>query len=166
MEVLSKLLDSDHGLSINEEKIVIQSFMQRYDVNYEDAADIFEETKKWLWLAAKGEELDFPLFMDRPITILDEMWHTFILHTKQYMKFCMSNFKQFIHHIPTPAIEKEPSINDLDKNPLDTIEKHEERVRKQYSVIYDHLGPETLLKWYSTIAEKYTLEHIKSLKKI
>lgn len=159
---LLKILDLDQYTDQDEE-IVIHGFMDRYEINYEDAKDIFIETKKWLWLASKGQEQNKNLMIDRPLLIIDEMWHTFILHTNQYYSFCMKNFHRFIHHVPTQKSFKKKNKSKISEEV--TIENYEESLNDQYSFIYDNLGPETLLKWYDRMAEKYTPEYINSIKK-
>ncbi|MDN3581264.1 hypothetical protein [Mucilaginibacter flavus] len=37
-----------------------------------------------------------------PTVEVDEAWHTFILHTRQYHDYCMVTFGRFIHHNPHP----------------------------------------------------------------
>ncbi|MBL6447134.1 hypothetical protein JMN32_12500 [Fulvivirga sp. 29W222] len=158
-------IDLMEATDCDTEKIVIEGFMERYNVSYEEAKDIFIETKKWLWLASKTQNSETALFIDKPLLIIDEMWHNFILHTKLYYKFCIQHFKRFIHHDPTPPNIKQEQRNSLIENPTKALKEHEERLKKQYSIIYDNLGAETLLKWYETMAEKYTPEYIQSIKK-
>lgn len=153
------------ALDCDNETVIIECFMERYNVTHEEALDIFIETKKWLWLASKADPVNAPLFIDKPLLIIDEMWHNFILHTKHYYKFCLQNFKRIIHHDPTPPKIKKEQHDALLKNPSEALKEHEEKLKRQYSIIYDHLGPETLLKWYETMAEKYTPEYIQSIKK-
>lgn len=153
------------NLDCDNETVIIEGFMERYNVTYDEALDIFIETKKWLWLASKVDITDAPLFIDKPLLIIDEMWHNFILHTKQYYNFCVQHFKKFIHHEPTPPKVKREQHQVLLSNPSTALKEHEEKLIKQYNLIYDHLGPETLLKWYETMAEKYTPEYIQAIKK-
>jgi len=163
MTILDEL-EGIETLACEDEQRIIECFVDRYDVTLEEATEIFKETKKWLWLAAQNE--DESMFIDRPLLILDEMWHTFILHTRQYYNFCINNFKKLVHHNPTPPSEKKVLEKELKDNPSEVISKHQQRVEKQYSVIYDKLGPETLLKWYDTIAQKYTPEYIQSIRRV
>ena len=79
-EELDQLNISD---SMND-MVVIEGFMDRYDVSFDEAEEILCETKKFLALAADCENGD-GLFIDKPLQILDEMWDTFILHTNQYV---------------------------------------------------------------------------------
>lgn len=165
MKSLLTQLDQVDGLECEDEQDIIEAFMERYDVKEAEAREIFEETKKWLWLASKREEHGEAIFIDRPLLIIDEMWHNFILHTRQYYDFCLNNFKRLIHHRPTPVREKRSYNEALLENPTKVISEQENRLKKQYSLVYDNLGPETLVKWYDSIAQKYTPEYIESIKK-
>lgn len=148
------------ALDCENEEIVIAAFVERYDVSWEEAQDIFNETKKWLWLTSQAAETDNEkLIIDKPLTIIDEMWHNFILHTKQYYNYCMQKFKKIIHHVPTPPEEKISFLENYD--PV----VYEKMIKNQYSIIYDRLGPETLVKWYDTLANKYTPDYIQTVKK-
>ena len=153
------------ALDCDNEQAILEGFMDRYQVSYEEAEDIFNETKKWLWLASQSETTGTPVFIDRPLMIIDEMWHTFILHTQLYYNFCLRNFKKLVHHTPTTPREKQKRQEEFLKNPTNALKKQEEQLRTQYSLIYDNLGPETLLKWYDSMAQKYTPGYIQSIKK-
>lgn len=165
MENLLSQLDRVEELHCEDEIQIIEAFMERYEVSKSEAEEIFTETKKWLWLASKNNDHEEVLFIDRPLVIIDEMWHNFILHTRQYYNFCIKNFKKLIHHSPTPVREKRKLEEQMLNHPTSIIKEHEEKVKKQYSLIYDNLGPETLLKWYDTMAQKYTPEYIQLIKK-
>jgi len=39
-----------------------------------------------------------PVGMISPV--IDEVWHAFILHTREYAEFCQSIFGRFVHHAP------------------------------------------------------------------
>ncbi|QSE96102.1 glycine-rich domain-containing protein [Fulvivirga lutea] len=164
MQILEKELDNELSLAENEE-VVIQGFMDRYDVDYEEAKEIFEETKKFLELASDMSQEGQSLFVDKPLLIIDEMWHTFILHTKQYMQFCLGKFNRFIHHVPTSNKEKMALNERLSTNPSLVLQEQEEKLKDQYSRIYDKFGADTLLKWYETWPTKYTPEYIGKIKK-
>lgn len=157
---LAEALDFEH------EADVIDGFMSRYNVSEQEAIEIFEETKKWLWLASKSkEEASFNLAMESPLMIIDEMWHNFILYTKHYHQFCMGKLNKFIHHIPTPSSHKEKEKLALAASPLREIERKKKKTYRQLSFIYDKLGPETVIKWYEELPSKYTPEYIQTLKK-
>lgn len=41
-------------------------------------------------------------FVSMPSQVADELWHEFILHTREYRRFCNQAFGRFMHH--TPAV--------------------------------------------------------------
>ncbi|WMN07300.1 hypothetical protein QYS48_28415 [Marivirga arenosa] len=158
-ELLSAL-DSD------EDQIIVEGFMERYSVDREEAEEILQETKKWLWLASENikEKKGFRLFIDNSLLIIDEMWHTFILHTRLYQKFCHEKLNLFIHHEPTPASEKIIGFDsEIEKQKFE--ESQGEKLSQQLSYIYDKLGPETVIKWYDEFPVKFSQKKIHSIKK-
>lgn len=42
-------------------------------------------------------------FVSMPSQVADDLWHEFILYTKNYQQFCRRAFGRFLHH--TPAVE-------------------------------------------------------------
>lgn len=151
---------------------IIYRFMDHFDLDKEASMDIFEETKKWLWLLATSKQKNSDLkekmtslVVDESLLIIDEMWHTFILYTIEYRKFCQENFGFFIDHTPTSKAAKDDYYKRMELDPEGMKKEKEERLKYQYSFIYDHLGEETLIKWYGEFPEKYSLEIIKGLKK-
>lgn len=43
-------------------------------------------------------------YVSMPSQVADDLWHEFILHTREYQKFCQSAFGQFFHHTPAAAL--------------------------------------------------------------
>src|SRR3989344_2244393 len=74
---------------------MVARYAKKHGVTIEAAQHLFEETKKFLVLAATMKD---PI---SPSEELDEMWHHFVLHTKDYAEFCSKHFGKFIHHTPT-----------------------------------------------------------------
>ncbi|MCC7453333.1 MAG: hypothetical protein IT222_04135 [Crocinitomix sp.] len=185
MEILEKKIQNNmktlpplEEVMAYEDKDVVYKFMENYDVTYEGAEDLFNETKKWLWLCAKrkielehttDEEEKFNLFVDDSMIMLDEMWHTFVLFTKKYAAFCHHYFGIFLHHLPTTKSEKDAFAQRWESEREVVMAEAKERTKKQYSYIYDALGEElgelTLNKWYKTYASFYTKPMIHYLRK-
>ena len=167
MESISRTnADLLSALDSNDDFTIIEGFMARYSVNREEAEEILQETKKWLWLAAENikEKKGFRLFIDNSLMIIDEMWHNLILHTSIYQKFCNEKLNLFIHHEPTPASEKILGFDsEVEKQKFQN--EKEERLNQQLSYIYDKLGAETVSKWYEEYPEKFSEEKIKALKR-
>jgi hypothetical protein len=43
-----------------------------------------------------------------PSQVVDDLWHEFILYTRNYQDFCQRAFGQFLHHTPAVALSKQP----------------------------------------------------------
>lgn len=154
------------ALDCDEDNIIIDGFMERYSVNRTEAAEILQETKKWLWLASENikEKKGFRLFIDNSLLIIDEMWHNFILHTRIYQKFCNEKLNLFVHHEPTPASKKILGFDsEVEKQKFQN--EQEEKLSQQLSYIYDKLGAETVSKWYEEFPEKFNEKKIHAIKR-
>ena len=153
-------------MTSENDELVVDSFIDRFNVSMEEASDIFEETKKWLWLSAQAEKKRHGgLFIDKPLLVIDEMWHVFLLHSRLYYNFCFKYFDTYIHHTPASKKEKHKGQLDFVNHPLKSAEEYEAQLKAQYELIYDELGPETLIKWYHTLARRYTPAYIKSIRR-
>lgn len=43
-------------------------------------------------------------FVAMPSQVVDDLWHTFILFTRQYERFCKQAYGRFLHHTPVEAM--------------------------------------------------------------
>lgn len=55
-----------------------------------------------------------------PSKVVDDAWHEFILHTREYHGFCEEAFGKFLHHTPAETFEKLQS-NGKKKDGLKTV---------------------------------------------
>jgi len=79
---------------------VIKRFIHKINVSHEDASNAFLAMKQFLYAASNFKEACVPS------KYIDEMWHTFILFTKDYRDFCEFHFGFFIDHHPTDHNEE------------------------------------------------------------
>ena len=93
------------------------------------------------------------------------MWHTFILFSRPYMKFCDTYFGFYIHHAPTTKAEKDAMKAAIQEDREKVLAQEEQDHEIQYNYIYDKLGEDTLVKWYSDYTDKYTTEYINQIRK-
>ena len=145
---------------------VINRFLETWHLSSEEGEDIFLETMKWLWLSAYTKESSkgsIQLSISQSIKLIDEMWHTFILFTHDYCDFCEQYFGYYLHHGPTSRSEYDKIIEEYEQSPELVIEKNKDIFSRQYSLVYDLLGEETLVKWYSEYLEKYTDEFLQKI---
>lgn len=85
---------------------LVARLRSKLDLSAEDAKQLFEDTKRFLFLCGtvRGQW--------SPTELIDEGWHNFILFTKDYAEFCQLFFGRFIHHDPkrigVPSIAVSP----------------------------------------------------------
>lgn len=126
---------------------IINRYKKDFPKNSLNPEDALEELLKFFWLTNKqlidqekdpnNQSLKFYCAIHKEMAEIDDMWHTFLLFTKDYMSFCNKYFKYYIHHVPFSKKKKE-SEEDFIAD-----------VTKYSSYIYDNLGAETLIKWFA-----------------
>ncbi len=110
----------------------------------------FKELLKYLWLSRKLEldkeanpidmRLDFSCVMHHEMSEVDDMWHTFLLFTKDYMIFCDQYFGKYMHHMPFTETDMIP-----------TEETFCSELKKYLCYTNQHLGEKTLLTWFGQL---------------
>lgn len=158
MQVLEK--DQLNSLLEFENVDVLARFMDMYDVSEAEAHDILKETLKFLYISQLPGT-----FIPDDLLILDEMWHNMILFTPEYHKFSQQHFNKYFHHVPASKKEKEERKRLLDINPEKVRQEYLDKLQVLISITYDHLGEETVKKWFQEYPEKYSKENIAKLRK-
>jgi len=126
---------------------IIARYEKDHPNNKLSANETLRELVKYFWICQKhkqdkeshpqDEGLDFVCSMHPEMHEIDDMWHTFLLFTQDYAKFCKTYFLSFIHHVPNMNEEK-PGFDHF-----------ELQFTRYLSYVYDHLGKETLSIWFS-----------------
>lgn len=52
------------------------------------------------------------MYVSMPSQVADDLWHEFILYTKNYEQFCNQAFGRFLHHTPAEVLDKAKRNND------------------------------------------------------
>jgi hypothetical protein len=138
---------------------IISRFTDVLAVSAEEAEDIFTETKKFLWLCQLPG-----IFINDDLLIIDEMWHNFILFTKDYHHFCQSHFNRYFHHLPSSKKEKEDFRKKSENHPELAKQEYKTRMRHLMGAAFDHLGEDTVKLWFQQYSEKYSRAQILSLR--
>ena len=103
---------------------MIQRFVSAHGYTDSAARSLFDETKKFL---VANRVLGVKMAPSEPV---DQMWHSWILFTKDYYAFCEA-LGGYIHHLPIP-------VGSPDQPPLDpTIEV----MRAAYGSVDEALWP-------------------------
>lgn len=107
------------------------------------------ELMKYIWLCHKHQydktmqptnpALQFACVIHAEMQEIDNMWHTFLLFTKEYHAFCHDYLNgHFFHHEPT--IKNDNTLSTKD---------YEQQLKNYLSYIYDNLGEETVSQWFN-----------------
>ena len=135
---------------------ITERFSRKYPELKNQADTLLTELLKFLWLFKKhsvdqrkfpeDKTLQFKFLMHNEMVLMDEMWHEFIIVTKDYTHFCQHYFGEYLHHIPE-ALQK-PEFNPH-KNTEHEIAIFEKELQLYLSYVYDHLGEKTMRHWFS-----------------
>jgi hypothetical protein len=50
-------------------------------------------------------------FVSMPSVVVDDLWHEFILYTREYQRFCRRAFGGFLHHAPAAVLGEQERTN-------------------------------------------------------
>lgn len=139
---------------------IISRFTDLFSVTEIEAEDIFEETRKFMFICREPG-----MFIPDELLIVDEMWHNFILFTKEYQLFCDKYFGGYIHHLPASKKEKLLQQQKNTADPESASQEFNERLVVVISTVYDKLGEETVLKWFRHYPERYNKDVIKNIRR-
>lgn len=129
-----------------QNKNVLSRYSRDFPNNQLSAEEALAELIKFFWLSDlhekekvtnSDEALLFTCMMHEEMREIDDMWHTFLLFTKEYQEFCWSYFGYFIHHAPFTEDNKR-IVN----------ERYPIELERFLSYLYDKLGQETVMKWF------------------
>jgi hypothetical protein len=77
---------------------VVTKYSNDHKVSFDAANEVLIELKRWLTLCVLHPEKPYA-----PGVEVDQMWHIFILFTRDYARFCQDTAGCFIHHQPDVA---------------------------------------------------------------
>jgi hypothetical protein len=66
------------------------------DLTAEDIQTVEAATRQWFRLAARNPRAHLSM----PSVVVDDLWHEWVLHTREYADFCEAAFGRFLHHVP------------------------------------------------------------------
>lgn len=125
--------------------LVIKRFKRNHPALQDQAEFLFIDMLKYLWLSQKHQMDNIQYFlptMHKEMVAIDEMWHTFILITKDYAEFCNHFFGEFLHHVPEVGEHSE-------HQPIMDKERFEKEFHLFLCYVYDNLGEETVRSWFA-----------------
>lgn len=127
---------------------VINRYQKYYPEKAKIAHGLFEDLLRFFWGTKKHAldkkqnphlpELDFVYVMDQDMQEIDQMWHVFLLYSRDYMNFCQFYFGEFLHHQPDLLPGLEEKQFDFENN-----------LFKFLNYNCELLGEETMERWFS-----------------
>ncbi|HAT9713780.1 TPA: hypothetical protein JBD82_03085 [Legionella pneumophila subsp. pneumophila] len=90
-------------LHYKNEKIVTHFCYSHPEYSIQEGLFLFEDLLDWMWLNKQRRLRGKKTYLFGPLLILDEMWHSFILHTRDYIDFSMKYFGEYFHHDVEPV---------------------------------------------------------------
>lgn len=96
-EVTMSNVNLQAAITFEAPPLLIRRFCLEHQVTECDAKEVFQETKKFLVLCANDRTSAYS-----PSKKVDEMWHQFILHSRDYFRFC-DLVGGYIHHQPSQS---------------------------------------------------------------
>jgi len=137
---------------------IIADFHAKHRVSLEEARALFEDVKKWVWACAvahaRGSRV--AMVIDDRLLIIDTMWHTFVLFTREYHAYCKAIGGPYIHHTPTTQTEQHEVRRVAMRDPEAFHRKRLAQRQRLYGFLYDHLGEETVRRWFIELPRRYS----------
>lgn len=152
------MLSKNEILNFNH-PAVVRRFARDFPAKAEKSQQLFNDLMAFFWLSKKhsldrranpeDESLKFVFIMDEEMRDIDQIWHIFLLYTKDYMDFCEHYFHEYLHHLPDIVPTFEKGSFDFETN-----------LEKFLSYVYDNLGPEVVERWFSVSSADAPLERV------
>jgi hypothetical protein len=132
---------------------VVRRFQKENPQKADRAEAIFTDLMRFFWGTKKhvldrtqepqNEDLNFFYIMDEDMREIDQMWHVFLLYTRDYMDYCQKYFGQYLHHQPdlVPLFEKNGF-------------SFETNLEKFLNYNYELFGEDTIRRWFSASLEE------------
>ncbi|HEU0053807.1 MAG TPA: hypothetical protein VFQ39_11535, partial [Longimicrobium sp.] len=84
---------------------ILRRYISEHGLTWESAKEHERELKRYLVLCATRPEAGYGMM--GPV---DELWHTFIIFTREYAQFCDVVAGRFIHHVPRDPSDESGTI--------------------------------------------------------
>jgi hypothetical protein len=108
-----------------EAPYLIEKLVKDHVVESADHARLlFREVKRYLVLAASDTSVAWAMYSLE----VDQVWHQFVLFTRQYIDYCLSNFGSYVQHAPSTS----PQVELLEPRGVSTREMFATRYEDTY----------------------------------
>jgi hypothetical protein len=81
--------------------------LEHRELSAADIATVEAATRQWFRLAARHPKVKLSM----PSVIVDDLWHEWVLHTRDYAEFCDAALGRFLHHVPESAMSVTDAVD-------------------------------------------------------
>ena len=135
---------------------LIARFCKDYGIPKRAASIVFKDMLRFLWLSvwAKNQGPDMEITMFEAMSIVDEMWHSFLTFSRDYAAFSVRYFGSYLHHYPAKLLgPKRKSFAADERAKADTT----------VELTWKILGPRIARRWFGEYKMDYTMTRIRQL---
>ncbi len=129
---------------------VIRRFSKDWHVPEREARQLFDDVKRFLWLTTRTRYSIAPA-----ARAIDEMWHTFLLFTRDYERFCKRYLGKMVHHVPATSRELAAVARRRVRNPARWRKGMLTVILRERRLALVHFGEPTMTRWYETYQHRY-----------
>lgn len=80
-------------------QVVVAYFCHHHpQYSISEGDELFTDLLAWMWLNVQRKKQGKNTYLFGPLLFIDEMWHAFILHTRDYVEFSKHYFGEYFHH--------------------------------------------------------------------
>jgi hypothetical protein len=90
-------------LTYTNQSVITHFCQQNPEYSLQEGQELFQDLLAWFWLKYQRSKRDKATYLFGPLLVLDELWHIFILHTRDYTNFSLHYFGEYVHHDPEPV---------------------------------------------------------------
>ena len=84
-------------------EVILEKFEEETHFSRDKTELVAQELKRYLAMSVVNNEVKPMMFSSE----VDNLWHDFVLFTKEYQEFCTNYAGEFIHHKPFPKKERD-----------------------------------------------------------
>ncbi|KTD45448.1 hypothetical protein Lqui_2919 [Legionella quinlivanii] len=111
---MSSLLPLSTLLGAYNERIVKHYASNNPSLSLQQCQQLWKDLLGWMWLTQYRKSLDKATYLFGPLLHLDDLWHFFILNTRDYCEFCQQYWGEYFHHdIENPHEAHQLSADEL-----------------------------------------------------
>ncbi|MCE3044441.1 hypothetical protein [Legionella sp. 16cNR16C] len=120
---MSSLLPLRIVLGAYNERILRHYASNNPSLSFQQCQQLWKDLLGWMWLTQYRKSLDKATYLFGPLLQLDDLWHFFILNTRDYCEFCERYWGEYFHHdMETPHEAHQLTADELADFLEDAIE--------------------------------------------